>query len=119
MFSSACACTSIRRTVLHDEELEETNEANDLDKTERGDGVGPNDGRNAIGIRIEAVAVQVNVAIEVDASAGDDLTKEGKLADATVLELDVTEALETFLIDVVKHAKRVPETNLFGREIWN
>ena len=102
----------VTRTVLHDEVLEETNEANDLDKTERGNGIGPNDGSDAIGIRIETVAVQINVAIEVDASAGDDLAKEGKLADATVLELDVTEALETFLIDVIKHAKRIPETDL-------
>lgn len=65
------------------------------------------------------MTVEVNIATKVDATAGDDLTKEGKLADATVLELDVAEALETFLINVVKHAKRVPETNLFGREMWN
>ena len=108
--------TRITRTVLHNEELEETDKANDLDKAERGNGIGPKDSGAAIGIRIETVPVEVNVTIEVDASAGDDLTKEGKLADATVLELDVTEALETFLIDVVKHAKRIPETNLFGRE---
>ena len=105
--------THITRTVLHDEELEEANEANDLDKTERGNGIGPNDGGDTIGIRIEAVAVQVNVAIEVDTSAGDDLTKEGKLADTAVLELDVTEALETLLVDIIEHAEGIPETDLF------
>ena len=109
--------TRITRTVLHDEELEGTNEANDLDKTERGNGIGPKDSGEAIGIRIETVAVQVNVAIEVDASAGDDLTKESKLADTAVLELDVTETLETFLIDIIKHAKRIPETNLLGEDV--
>ena len=59
------------------------------------------------------MTVEIDVAREMSATTGNDLTKEGKLADTAVLELDVTEALETLLIDIIEHAQRVPEANLF------
>ena len=59
------------------------------------------------------MAVKIDVAREVSATTGDDLTKEGKLADTAVLELDVTEALETLLVDIIEHAEGIPETDLF------
>ena len=59
------------------------------------------------------MAVEIDIAREVSTTTGDDLTKEGKLADTAVLELDVTEALETLLVDIVEHAEGIPEPNLF------
>ena len=43
----------LQRTILHDEQLEETNEADDLDEAKGGDGIRTDDGGDAIGVRIE------------------------------------------------------------------
>ena len=63
--------------VLHDEELEEANEGDDLEKALLGDGVGAEDGGDAIGEGVEGVTGVVDGAIEVDAVTGDDLAEEG------------------------------------------
>ena len=54
----------------------------------------------------------------MDAGAGDDLAEEGKLGDAAVLELDVTEALEAGLVSIIEEAERIVESEgLLGSEL--
>jgi hypothetical protein len=43
-------------------------------------------------------------------SGGDKVTKDGKLGNAAVLGLDKAEAVESFLVGIVKKSKRIPET---------
>ena len=95
--------------VLHDEELEEADEGDDLEEALLGDGVGALDGGEAVGEGVEAVTGAVDGAIEVDAVAGDDLAEEGKLTDAAVLDLDVTEAVEALLVGILEEAEGVEE----------
>ena len=65
--------------VLHDEELKDANEGDDLEKAGLGDGAGSVDGRKTVGEGIEGVSGGVDAARKVDASAGGDLAKEGLL----------------------------------------
>ena len=95
--------------VLHDEELKEANEGNDLEKTGLGDGIGAEDGGKTVGEGVEGVTGVVDVTGKVDSVTGDDLAKEGKLTDTSVLDLDVTEAVETLLVGILKKAKRIEE----------
>jgi hypothetical protein len=46
----------------------------------------------------------------VNSSTGDDVSKESKLGDTSVLELNVTKTIEALLISVVKKAKRIEES---------
>jgi len=43
----------LQRTILHDEQLEETNDADDLNEAKGGDSIRTDDGGDAIGVRIE------------------------------------------------------------------
>ena len=106
----------MKRTILHDEQLEEANKANDLDETKGGDGIRSEDSGDTVGVGIERVSAEIDVAGKVSSTTGDDLSEEGKLADTAMLELDIAQPLETLLIDVVEHAKRIPEANLFLRK---
>ena len=65
--------------ILHDEELKDANEGDDLEKAGLGDGAGSVDGRKTVGEGIEGIAGVVDVPRKVDAVAGDDLAKEGLL----------------------------------------
>ena len=65
--------------ILHDKELEDANEGDDLEKALLGDGVGAVDGGKTVGEGIEGVSGLVDAARKVDAVAGDDLAKEGLL----------------------------------------
>jgi hypothetical protein len=51
----------------------------------------------------------VNVTRKVDSTAGDDLSEEGKLTDTSVLDLDVTEAVEAILVFTVELAEGIEE----------
>ena len=94
-------------TVLHDGELQETNEGEDLEGTGNGDleGSGP-----ALSDGGEAGSGEVNVTGKADSGTGGDLAQEGELADAAVLELDVTEAVEALLVGSVEHTKGIEES---------
>ncbi len=82
--------------VLHHTKLEGTNKENNLGKARSGDGIRPVDGGPAVGEGVEGVSRIINVSREVDAGAGDDVTQEAELGDASVLDLDVAEAVESF-----------------------
>merc|ERR1719282_37181 len=104
--------------VLHHAELEEAAERDDLPESGVGDGVGTDDGRDAVREGVERVALRVDAATEVDPRAGGDLAEEGEHADAAVLELDEAEAVEPLLIGVVEHAERVVEAErVLGAEL--
>ena len=95
--------------VLHDSELEESNEGENLGKAGRGDGIRAEEGGNAVGVGGEGMSRVVDVAREVDAGAGHDLAKEGELADPSVLELDEAEAVESLLVGVIEQAEGIEE----------
>ena len=52
----------------------------------------------------------IDVAGQVDASAGGDLAEEGQLGDPAVLQFDVPELVESLLIGVRKKKERIVET---------
>jgi len=84
--------------VLHDGALQESNKGDHLDKTGGGDGVGADEGGDTVGERVEGVTGVVDGSWEVDSGTGDDLSKEGKHTDTSVLDLDETEAVEAIFI---------------------
>jgi len=51
----------------------------------------------------------VDVAREVDTGMGDDVAQEGKLGDASVFYLDVTEAVESLLVGAIEQAEGIEE----------
>ncbi|KAL7546552.1 hypothetical protein ACHAWF_009881 [Thalassiosira exigua] len=95
--------------VLHDEELKEANEDKHLASSGSRDGVGAADGRETVGVGVEGVSSPVDGSGEVVSGAGGDLAKEGKLGDAAVLDLNVTEAVESLLVGIVKEAEGIVE----------
>ena len=76
------------RNITHEAALKEADEGDDLDKSGGGDGVGADEGGDTVGERVEGVSRVVDVSAEVDSATGDDLSKEGKLRDTSVLDLD-------------------------------
>merc|ERR1719296_458907 len=95
--------------VLHDAKFKGANEGKKLGEASGGDGVSAEEGGSAVGEGIEGVPGVVNVATEVDASAGDDVAEEGELRDTAVLELDVTEAVETLPVSIIEQTEGVEE----------
>ena len=63
--------------VLHDGELEEADEEDDLDGGASGDGVGAGDGGPAVGEGVEGITGVVEVSGKVDSGTGDDVAEEG------------------------------------------
>ena len=51
----------------------------------------------------------VDVSIKVDPVMGHDLGEDGKLADMSVLNLDVTEATATLLVSTFEHTEEIKE----------
>ena len=96
--------------ILHDEKLKEANEEKDLEPAIGGDGVGAEESIKSIGIRVEGISGGVNITGDVHSSTGDDVTQEGKLADTSVLDLDVTKTIEAGLAGIVEQAEGVEET---------
>ena len=96
--------------VLHSTGLKETNKDNHLDQTKTRDSVRAEESGNTIGVRVEGVSLEVNVARKVDSGTSGDLSKEGKLTDTSVLELDVSEALKSGSISIGDQTKRANST---------
>ena len=96
--------------ILHDEKLKEANEEKDLEPSIGGDGVGAEESIKSVGVRVEGISSGVNVTGDVHSSTGDDVTQEGKLADTSVLDLDVTKTIEAGLAGIVEQAEGVEET---------
>mmetsp|Transcript_20838 Transcript_20838/g.32772 ORF Transcript_20838/g.32772 Transcript_20838/m.32772 type:complete len:214 (-) Transcript_20838:57-698(-) len=97
--------------VLHDGNLKKANEGEDLNGTLDRDGVSAVDGGPAVGVRVERMSSGVNVSSEVSSSTGDDVTQESKLSNTSVLDLDVTETVETALTGLVEESEGIPESD--------
>mmetsp|Transcript_11608 Transcript_11608/g.24211 ORF Transcript_11608/g.24211 Transcript_11608/m.24211 type:complete len:205 (-) Transcript_11608:195-809(-) len=100
----------LSRHILHHSKLQEAHKQEDLDEARLGDGVGARDGSPAVGNGVEGGARVVDVSGKVDAVTGHDLAKEGKLRDTSVLDLDVTEAIEPLLVSIGEHTKGIEES---------
>jgi len=96
--------------ILHDKELKETNKGDNLSESSAGDGVGSRDGGPSVGEGVEGVSGVVNVSGEVDSSAGDDVTQEGELGDTAMLDLDVTETVESLLVGIIEESEGIEES---------
>ena len=83
--------------IGHDLKLKEADESKSLDKSRGWDGIRSVDSGKSIGVGVEGVTGVIDVSSEVDTSTGDDVTQESKLSNTSVLDLNVTETVETFL----------------------
>ena len=97
--------------ITHEGDLQQSNEGDDLALSLEGDGIRSDQGGNTVGEGVEGVSSVVNVSRKVDSGTGDDLAEEGKLSDTSVLDLNVTETVETFLGAVSgEHAEGIEES---------
>jgi len=99
------------RNLAHEGTLEDTDEGDDLHNSGSGDVVRAEDGSNTVGVAIEGLSGVVDGSRKVDSGTGDDLAKEGKLGDTSVLDFDVSEAFEALGGGVSgEHAEGIEET---------
>jgi hypothetical protein len=98
------------RNVSHEGALEESNESDHLDNSGGRNGIRSDNGGNTVRVRCEGVTGVVNVSWEVDSGTGNDLSEECKLTDTSVLDLDVTETVETLLVGSGEHTHWVPKS---------
>mmetsp|Transcript_12001 Transcript_12001/g.15642 ORF Transcript_12001/g.15642 Transcript_12001/m.15642 type:complete len:224 (+) Transcript_12001:106-777(+) len=102
---------SSSRNITHEGALQPSDEGKDLDKSSSGDGVRSEEGGNTVGEGVEGVSGVVDGSRKVESSAGDNLSKEGKLSDTAVLDLDVSEAVESLLVSLIEESEGVEEAN--------
>ena len=99
------------RNILHETNFKESNEGDDLDKSGSRDGVRSDKGGNSVRVGLEGVTGVVDVSRKVDSGTGDDLSKEGKHTNTSVLDLDVSETVESLLVDItVEESQRIEES---------
>ena len=96
--------------VLHDSDLEESDEADDLSNSIERNGVGSLDGGNTVGEGIKGMSGIVDVSWEVDSGTGENVSKEGQLSDTSMLDFDVTKTIESFLVSAVEQTEGIPES---------
>jgi hypothetical protein len=93
--------------VLHDSELKETNQGNNLANSGSRDGV---EGGETIWDIGKGEARVVNVSGETDPSLSDEVSDDGEHGDTSVLDLDVTETVELLLVTVGDQAEGIEES---------
>ena len=97
---------SVSGVVTHDE-FKYQDEGEDLDPSSlRDGGKGTGSGRD-VG---EGGSVVVNVSSKTDSSGLGDESKEGKHGNTSVLQLGVSELVESFLGSSIEHTKRIEES---------
>ncbi|KAL3785330.1 hypothetical protein ACHAWO_008602 [Cyclotella atomus] len=98
---------SVSGDILHDEKLKEANEEEDLKGTILGniEGAGP-----AISNIGELGSIKGDVSGKVDSGTSDDVSKEGQLADTSVLQLNVTETVEALLAGLIQQSQGIEES---------
>mmetsp|Transcript_22085 Transcript_22085/g.61438 ORF Transcript_22085/g.61438 Transcript_22085/m.61438 type:complete len:277 (-) Transcript_22085:610-1440(-) len=101
---------SFSGNILHDSKLKSSNEGNDLSESGRRDGIRSEKGGGSVRVRGEGVSGQVNVSGKVDSGTGGDLSEEGKHTDTSVLDLDVSETVELFLVTVLNESQGIEES---------
>ncbi|KAL7513477.1 hypothetical protein ACHAXN_010698, partial [Cyclotella atomus] len=93
--------------ILHDGKLQESNEGEDLKSSGNGNLKGASPSLSNIR---ELGSIVGDVTRETDTSTGGDLSKEGQLADTSVLQLNVTETVETLLVGIIQQSQRIEES---------
>jgi hypothetical protein len=97
--------------ITHEGTLKDSDEGDDLNKSSGGDGVRSEEGGNTVGERVEGVSGVVDGSGKVDSGTGHNLSKEGKLSNTSVLDLNVTETVKTLLGAVSgEHAEGIEES---------
>ena len=93
--------------ILHDEKLKESNGEKNLKSSIGGniEGTIP----SISNIR-ELGSIKGDISGEVESGTGDDVTQEGKHTDTSVLDLNVTETVETALASLIEHSQRIEES---------
>ena len=95
--------------LLHEGNLKKSNEADDLSNSVEWDGIRSLDGGNSVGERVEGVSRVVNVSWKVDSGTWNNVSKEGKHTDTSVLDLDVTKTFEASFIGFGQKSEGVEE----------
>jgi hypothetical protein len=98
---------SLSGNILHDEKLKASNECDDLKKSSLGDSLNSSP---AVRDGVEGISGVVNVSGKVNTSTVDDVSEESKLTNTSVLDLNITEAVETLLVSIIKKSKRIEES---------
>jgi len=101
---------SLACNVPHDEQLQKTDEGDDLSKTGLGDSIRSTDGGQTIGVGAEGVTGQVDVSWQVKTGTCRDLAQECQHTDPAVLQFNITKTFELGLVTVRDKSKRVVET---------
>ena len=96
--------------ILHDEELQQTDEANNLNSSPVRDRVRAEEGSQTVGVRVEGVTGVVDVSSKVDTGTSDDVTQEGELRNTSVLDLNITETVETLLVGIIEQSQGIEES---------
>jgi len=95
-------------SLLPSGEFQNTAEGKDLEKTSGG--YLENGGMSGWDIGEGKVLRAGDEARKADARPGGQVSKEGKLADTSVLDLNTTEAVEAVLVSILEEAKRIEES---------
>ena len=92
--------------ILHDKKLKESNEEKNLEGSisRNLEGASP----SLSDIR-ELGSIHGDVSGKTKSGTGDDLSEEGKLTDTPVLDLNVTETVETALPSLIEQSQRIEE----------
>jgi hypothetical protein len=93
--------------VLHDGKLQETNKGKNLEGTGNRNGGGSLPAGRNVG---ELGSGVVNVSRKADSGSGDQVSDNTQHADAAVLDLDVSEAVELLLVTIGNKAKGIEES---------
>jgi hypothetical protein len=93
--------------VLHDGKFQETNEKKDLEGTGNRDG---ERGIPSVSKVRELGAIIGNVSGKVDSGGVDEVSDNSQHADTSVLDLNVSETVELFLVTIGNKSKRVEES---------
>jgi hypothetical protein len=91
--------------VLHDEDLKESNEGDDLDKSSSWDVAKSGNSGLDGGKRSSRV---VNVSRDSGTEGGVDVSENRKHGNSSVLDLNVSKTVESLLVGSIKHVQRIP-----------
>ena len=92
--------------ILHDEKLKESNEEKNLESSISGNLEGASPSFSDIR---ELGSISGDVSGKTKSGTGDNLSEEGKLTDTSVLDLNVTETVETALASLIEKSQRIEE----------
>ena len=105
-----------KRSYLHDEEFQESDESKDLQSSWDGDRERSIPSRSKIR---ELGTGIVDITREVHATLVDKVAHNTKHTDASVLDFDIAKAIKLFLVSVGNESKRIKESKLKRARIKN